>query len=242
MRFTPIFYVCIACPTVGRTLNMLDQYVERGACAFQIDMPSKDPFSETEFVRQMMYAARESEPDYCAYMEAIREIRRRYAQIELHIVVYNDVIDSIGLERFEHFCHEIGARSLMIPGASAENLLFLELGGLPVFRTITHELTEPRIRLALALGESGYLSLRNKKPGERDIPGLETFEKKYRYIRERGVKAPVYNVFGISSGQQLAAVRAAGACGAIIGNTLMKLWGKQYAFTKLLDEFLSQAY
>lgn len=47
MKFTPIYYVCIACPTITRTKEMVDKYVERGAKAFQIDMPSMDPFAET---------------------------------------------------------------------------------------------------------------------------------------------------------------------------------------------------
>ena len=45
MSFSVIYYVCIACPTVERTLEMVDRYVAHGAKAFQIDMPSKDPAS-----------------------------------------------------------------------------------------------------------------------------------------------------------------------------------------------------
>ena len=234
--FTPIYYVCIACPTVERTLEMVDQYVRHGAFAFQIDLPSKNPFAETEFVKSMMKEAISHTQDYGVYMDGVREIRRRHPELEIHIVVYNDVIDSIGLERFADFCKEIGAASLMIPGASAENLLFLELEGFPVFRSVTHEMAEVRIRLAQAVGSRGIVSLRNRKPGEKDRPGFETFEKKYRYIvQERGVCAPVYAVFGIQTPEELAAVKKAGARGAIIGNSLMRLWTDEEACLKLLD-------
>lgn len=240
--FTPIYYVCIACPTVERTLEMVDRYAGHGAFAFQIDMPSKNPFAETEFVKSMMKAALSGSPDYGRYMDGIREILRRHPELELHIVVYNDVIDSIGLERFADFCRETGAASLMIPGASAENLLFLELEGFPVFRTVTHEMAEVRIRLAQAVGSGGIVSLRNRKPGEKDRPGLETFEKKYRYIvQERGVCAPVYAVYGIQTPEELAAVKRTGARGAIIGNALMRLWTDEEACLRLLDGFQALA-
>lgn len=241
MSFTPVYYVCIACPTTGRTLDMIEKYIEQGATAFQIDMPSKDPFSETEFVKSMMKQAREQEPDYDAYMDAIKTIRQRHPALEIHIVVYNDVIDSIGLERFTDFCKGIDAASLMIPGSSSENLLFLERNGFRVFRSIIHDLPEVRIQLAAGVGKDGIVGLRNRKPGEVDKPGYETFEKKYAYVRERGVTAPVYSVFGISTKEELARIKATGAQGAIIGNVLMKLWDDPEAFTKLLNDFQSLA-
>lgn len=240
--FTPIYYLCIACPTVERTLEMVDQYVKHGAFAFQIDMPSRNPFAETDFVKSMMKEAMSSVPDYDMYMDGLREIRRRHPDLELHTVVYNDVVDAIGTERFSAFSKEIGAASLMIPGASAENLLFLELEGFKVFRTIPHELPEVRIRLAQAVGSHGIISLRNRKPGERDRPGLETFERKYRYIvQERGVCSPVYSVFGIQTPEELAEIKKTGARGAIIGNVLMRLWEDKQACLTLLEKFQALA-
>jgi tryptophan synthase alpha subunit len=127
----------------------------------------------------------------------------------------------------------------MIPGSSSENLLFLELNGFKVFRIVTHQLSEVRIQLAVAVGKDGIVSLRNRKPGETDVPGYETFEKKYKYIRSRGIMSPVYSVFGISNKEELMNIKKSGAQGAIIGNALMKLWNNKEAFCKLLDEFQS---
>ena len=241
MGFNIIYYICIACPTVKRTLAMIEEYVSHGADAFQIDMPSKNPYSETEFVKSMMQSARDEELNYDVYMTAIREIRKKYPKLKIHIVVYDDVINSIGLEKFCYFCREIDALSLMIPGSTSENLLFLELNNFRVFRIVTHELTEVRIQLACAVGKNGIVSLRNRKPGETDIPGYETFERKYSYLRSRGITAPVYSVFGISTKVELANIRNSGAQGAIIGNVLMKLWDDKISFCKLIDEFQSLA-
>ena len=76
------------------------KYVAHGAKAFQIDMPSKDPFSETDFVKELMKNSLIDDSSYDRYMDGIREIRRRHPQIDLHVVVYDDVVDSIGVEKF----------------------------------------------------------------------------------------------------------------------------------------------
>ena len=72
MGFTVVYYVCIACPTIERTIEMVDRYVAHGAKAFQIDMPSKDPFSETEFVKKMMKESLSANLTYDDYMNGIR--------------------------------------------------------------------------------------------------------------------------------------------------------------------------
>lgn len=241
MHFTPIYYVCIACPTIERTLEMIDQYVAHGATAFQIDMPSKDPFAETAFVKKMMADSLHGEPDYAAYMDGIREIRKRHPDIEIHIVVYNDVVDTIGLETFSAFCKAVGAASLMIPACSEENMKYLEGAGFKIFKSVIHEMSEEDIDRCVQEGPDGLIVLRNKKPGEVDRPGFETWEKKYAYLRERGVTGPIYSVFGISSKEELAAIKATGARGAIIGNVLMRLWDDEEKLWELFHAFQSLA-
>ena len=241
MSFSVIYYVCIACPTVEWTLEMVDRYVAHGAKAFQIDMPSKDPFSETDFVKEMMKNTLSEGVGYDTYMDGIREIRRRHPELELHVVVYNDVVDAIGVEKFIAFGKEIGVRSFMIPGASLENFERIESEGIKIFRSIPHELPEARIQLAIAGGENSFISLRNKKPGEHDVPGYETWPKKFAYIRQRGVKGRVYSVFGIRTYEQLLEVRQTGGAGAIIGNVLMRLWDDEEKLWPLMESFQSLA-
>lgn len=241
MKFTPIYYVCIACPTVERTLEMVDKYVEHGATAFQIDMPSKDPYAETELVKSMMKGSLDSIPDYDHYMDAICCIREKYPNLELHIVVYDDVISSIGQEKFCAFIQKIHGASILVPGITPEHRAYAEGQGIEVFRMTTHEMEDEKIDFCAAAKEDSYIGLRNKKPGEVDRPGYETWEKKYAYMRERGVKGRIYSIFGIKSKEELAAIKKTGASGAIIGNVLMRLWDDEEKLWKLLGDFQSLA-
>lgn len=241
MSFTPIYYVCIACPTVEKTLEMVDKYVQHGATAFQIDMPSKDPFAETEFVKSMMKDTLGKEPDYAYYMDGIRRIRAKHPTLELHIVVYDDVVDSIGTETFFAFLKEIDAASAMIPGVTEEHRAYADAHGIQVWRSTTHEMHDDAIDFCAAAPEGSFICLRNKKPGEVDRPGYETWEKKYAFMRERGVKGDIYSVFGIKNKETLEVIKKTGARGAIIGNVMMHLWEDEPALWKLLGDFQSLA-
>lgn len=241
MKFTPIYYVCIACPTIDRTKEMVDKYVERGARAFQIDMPSMDPFSETEFVKKMMKESLESGITYADYMEGIRDIRRAHPDLEIHIVVYDDVITSIGLREFCDFVEEVQAASIMVPGLSVFHFIYAAGRGIKVFRSIIHEMPEEAVLAATMASEDDYICLRNRKPGEEDKPGYDTWGKKYDHIRSRGVKGNCYSVFGIKTKEELAKVKEAGGAGAIIGNVLMHLWDDEERLWELFDAFQSLA-
>lgn len=237
MGFTVVYYVCIACPTIDRTIEMVDRYVAHGAKALQIDMPSKDPFAETEFVKMMMKASLSANLTYDDYMNGIREIRRRHPHLELHIVVYNDVVESIGAQRLVDFGKEIGAASFMIPGCTEENRNFVESRGIKIFRRITHHMEPEDIKFCAEGGSDAYISLRNRKPGEHDVRGFETWPAKYDYVRKHGVVGKIYSVFGIQDAQTLRAIHDTGAQGAIIGNVLMKLWDEEDKLWPLFDSF-----
>ncbi len=241
MKFTPIYYVCIACPTITRTKEMVDKYVERGAKAFQIDMPSMDPFAETEFVKKMMKESLKSGITYRDYMDGIRDIRAKHQDLEIHIVVYDDVITSIGLQEFCDFVEEVKAASIMVPGISTQHFIYAAGRGIKIFRSIIHEMPEELVLAATMAADDDYICLRNRKPGEEDKPGYDTWEKKYRYIRDRGVKGNCYSVFGIKTKDELAKVKEAGGRGAIIGNVLMHLWDDEESLWSLFEEFQSLA-
>ena len=239
MKFNPIYYICIACPTVERTLEMVDQYVAHGARAFQIDMPSSNPFDETEFVKAMMQESLRENMTYDRYMDGIREIRSRHPDLELHVVVYDDVVKSIGMERFIDFGKEIRVASFMVPGLSLEDHRHIIRDSIQVFRRITHQMDPDDVKFCAEGDENEYICIRNKKPHEVGKPGLQTWDEKYAYLRAQGVKGNIYSVFGIKTKETLQNVKDSGAQGAIIGNVLMHLWDQE--LWALLAEFQSLA-
>ncbi|MRN26643.1 hypothetical protein EAI30_18795, partial [Romboutsia ilealis] len=80
-------------PNIEKTKEMVDNYVAHGVCALQFDMPSADPSRESEFIQERMRSARNLYGSgYEVYMDALREIRKKHPNLEIHLVLYPDVI------------------------------------------------------------------------------------------------------------------------------------------------------
>lgn len=238
-KFKIIYYMTIACPTVERTLEMVDKYVKKGVKSIQIDMPSSDPFAETDFVKKMMSGTLKDGPDYGKYMDAVREIRRRHPGLELHLMSYPDVVESIGLEKYADFAKEVGVVSLMLCGDMPQERAYFYGRGLPSSAHV--EFTMPEEQIARACDPSQRFSLvtmRNARVGQVPRPGLETWEARVRYLKEeRNCPYPLYVVGGILNPEMLREAKEAGVVGAYIGNVLMWEWDNEEKLFAMIDGF-----
>ena len=243
--FKVIYYMTIACPTVERTLEMVDKYVKNGVKSIQIDMPSTNPFAETDFVKKMMGDTLKDGLNYDKYMDAVREIRRRHPDVELHLMSYPDVVESIGLKRYADFAKEIGVVSLMLCGDMPQERAYFYERGLLCSGHV--EFTMPEEQVARACDPAQKYSLvtmRNARVGQQPRPGLETWKARVRYMREeRKCPYPLYAVGGILNPEMLLEAKEAGVVGAYLGNVLMWNWDneeKLFAMIRGFEEVAAQ--
>lgn len=239
MKFRPVFYIISGWPSIEKTKEMVDRYVEHGVCALQFDMPSADPSRESEFIQERMRHARSLYGDgYYVYMDALREIRAKYPQLEIHLVVYPDVIETIGLEKFADFCLEINVYSLL--AMNPEMMKYLNSRGIATASFIGYDTSDKAIEMAKS-NDNQIVFVSNANGRTIPRPGLVTWKDRIRFIRDAGVKAPIFGVTGISTAQQLQEVKEAGADGAYIGTIMMKLWDNEPELWKQLDAFQAVA-
>ena len=239
MKFRPVFYIISGWPSIEKTKEMVDRYVEHGVCALQFDMPSADPSRESEFIQERMRHARSLYGDgYDVYMDALREIRAKYPQLEIHLVVYPDVIETIGLEKFADFCLEINVYSLL--AMNPEMMKYLNSRGIATASFIGYDTSDKAIEMAKS-NDNQIVFVSNANGRTIPRPGLVTWKDRIRFIRDAGVKAPIFGVTGISTAQQLQEVKEAGADGAYIGTIMMKLWDNEPELWKQLDAFQAVA-
>lgn len=235
MKFRPVFYIISGWPSIEKTKQMVDKYVEHGVSALQFDMPSANPSRESEFIQERMRHARDLYGErYDVYMDMLREVRMKYLNLEIHLVLYPDVIETIGLEKFADFCNEIGIYSVLV--MEPEMMKYLNGRGIATAAFIGYDTSENAIRLAKA-NDNQIVFLSNKNGRTQPRDGLVTWAERIKYIREAGVKAPVFGVTGISSAEELAEVKHAGADGAYIGTIMMKLWDDEPELWRKLDAF-----
>lgn len=235
MSFKVIYYLSIACPTVEKTLEMYDQYVARGATSFQVDMPSSDPYGETDFIKKMMADALAAHPNYDYYMDAFRKMRAMHPGIELSVVVYKDVMDAIGIEKFAEFCKEIDAFTVRLAGHDEREAYtkVLHEKGLKTVEAIDYYMSEAPI--ARAREATTFVTMRSKRKTEAPNPGLESWQDRVAHVRERGVTAPIFAVADMKTADNINAAKQGGASGTIVGNALMQLWDQDEA--ALWDKF-----
>lgn len=242
MKFYPVYYFTIACPTIEKTMEMIDSYVEKCHIrGIQIDMPSSDPYGETDMVKQRMAKALESCGGYDTYMDAIRAVRKKHPTLELHIVVYPDVIDAIGIERFTVFCKEVEAFTVRIAGTETfqDYINYLDTHGIVTSDCINYAMPEEDIERCRAT--KGIIHMRTKRKTEAPNRGLETWEQRLRYVRDKGVTARIFATADMKTAEDLIAARDAGADGVYVGNVLMNLWDNEEALWKLLAEMEATA-
>ena len=236
MAFRVIYYISLACPTVERSLEMIEKYIQAGANSFQIDMPSHDPYGETDFVKKCMHDALAAHGDYDFYMDTFRELRRRHPQLEISIVVYKDVIDEIGIEKFTDFCNEIGMYSVRLAGNDDREAYtkYMRDHGLYTVEGVGYYMPEEHIQAVL--GRNNIVTLRTKRKTEAPNRGMETWEQRVGYPRSRGVTAPIFAIADMKGAEDILRAKNGGANGTIVGNVLMQLWDDEDAFEKKLKE------
>ena len=241
MQFSTIYYLTICAPTIEKSLKMIDEYVDHGARDFQLDIPSENPVFETELVKAYMRGALEQYVGYDPYLNALRTVRKRHEDINLHLVLYTDVIHAIGIGNLREFVDENRIASIMVAGGDSGVLADLRMAGIPTIERIDRTLNDEQLRQFSAYSGKCYLNLNYKRHSELQPHGCVSFKEKVDYIRNAGVRARILAVEGISSGQMMREVRESGVDGALLGNALMRLWNDEKALWDMFETFQEAA-
>lgn len=242
MRFHPIYYITLVCPSLETSLGKIREYIQNGATALQIDMPSRNPVYETPFVAEMMAKALAEYANYDRFMDELRAVRKAYPHVEIHLVLYPDVIESIGFNRFVSYFLEAGFSSLMLVSTDEALRSALRDAGITLLSSISKDMTEAELAMATSASAEDVIALNYRLHTQSARTQYPTFADKIRFLRERGVCARVFAVEGIATKEMMLEVRDAGADGALVGNVLMRLWNEPDKLWDLFRQFQEVAY
>ena len=84
--------IMIGDPDIDTTFELLDIAVEVGVDVFEIGIPIKDPYLDSDTMRDSMRRAIEYAPDYDFYLEALIELRNRYPEVIFEIMIYHETV------------------------------------------------------------------------------------------------------------------------------------------------------
>ncbi len=237
-----ICYLSNGYPTISASIKTVDYYLEAGCDVIEIDLPSRNPYLDSEFIQARMKAALETCDEYEKYMEGMAEIRRRNPNTSFIILAYEETIEEIGGKRFIDFCLEHEFLDVIYIGSSNPALQERCMQqGLRISTYIPFHM--PEKELALARRANGFIYLQSKSSGQMH-PIHDTLETCIKYLRnDDGIAAerPIYCGVGVSSPEDVTRVKESGGDGAFVGSAVLKLQNNPTAMVELISKLKSAA-
>lgn len=231
-----IAYLCNGYPTLEDSAKMAHTYVESGVDTIEIDFPSRNPFLESELIAGRMAKALEVCDDYDRYMEEMAEVKRSLPNTEFILMVYENVVEEIGVEKFIKFCLDNDYLDIILVGLKDDTIKNQVIeAGLRVSCYVQFHLPEDEV--AYALASNGFTYLQAVPAEGQATPEHPTLKSCIDYLRERGLKNPIYCGVGVHTPEVAAKVKDAGADGAFIGSTILKLQDDPEALAAKIAEF-----
>ena len=177
--------------------------------------------------------------DFDKYMEGMIEVKKQLPNTNFILMVYENTVEEIGVDKFIKFCLDNDYRDIILVGLKDEVIKnkIIE-SGLRVSCYVQFHLPEQEVEYALKSNGFTYLQA-VAAPGQATAEH-PTLKSCIDYLRERGLKNPIYCGVGVHSPEDAAMVKAAGADGAFVGSTILKLHHDKPALIAKIAEFKAQ--
>lgn len=215
-----IGYLSYGYPNIEESIERADIYIEAGCDFLEVDFPTDNAFLDSDFIGSRMKSAMEACNDFDKYFDGIKTLKEKYPDTPIILLAYEHTIKAIGMEKFITRCKELETYDLIMVGLENEdvkNQLIAE--GIKISCWVPFDL--PKENVESALHSNGFVYLQSKSSGE-EKEGYETLDKCVAYLRERGLKNPIYCGVGVSTREDIIRIEEAGADAAFIGSALLK--------------------
>lgn len=237
-EFRLIYYINMGVPDIRYSLSKAELYLSRGVKALQFDLPSRNPYRETSFIRGRMEYAYGKYGNYKCFLEELTSFRGKHPDFEMQMVSYEDVFLTIGTDSYIGFCKKNHIRTCRISGDGAAFELArkdMNAGGIDTLAFIDYNM--PQEQIELAKNTRRAVMLRNIREGMEPREHRISWKERIDFLRENGIEAPIYATAGMLCGKDLIEAKEAGADGAYVGSCLIKLWENESEMLRLLEDF-----
>ena len=226
--FVP-FYM-LSDPSPADAVEIISAAVEAGADALELGVPFSDPIADGPTVQKSHTRALDGGATVEMALGQIRQLRERFPEIPIGMLIYSNVPYVRGLENFYTEFKEAGADSILLPDVPVrEGKPFhdaaVAAGIDPIF-IAPYQASEQTLEGVSAMSR-GYIYAvsRDGVTGAENQASVEGLDKAVQNV-ERFGGAPVVLGFGISTPDHVNDAIRAGAAGAITGSALAKIVDK----------------
>lgn len=222
--FVPFVTVCD--PNPEQSLKIMETLVEAGADALELGIPFSDPLADGPTIQGANIRALDSgaTPDIC--FDLIGQIRAKYPDLPIGLLMYANLVYSRGIDNFYERCAKAGIDSVLIadvPTNESEEFVAAakKHGVEPIFIAPPTASDETLAQVAKLGGGYTYLLSRSGVTGaetKANMPVSTLLDRLNQFDAP-----PALLGFGISEPEQVKQAIEAGAAGAISGSAVVKI-------------------
>lgn len=222
--FVPFVTVCD--PNPEQSLKIMEALVEAGADALELGIPFSDPLADGPTIQGANIRALDSgaTPDIC--FDLISQIRAKYPDLPIGLLMYANLVYSRGIDNFYERCAKAGIDSVLIadvPTNESEEFVAAakKHGVEPIFIAPPTASDETLTQVAELGGGYTYLLSRSGVTGaetKANMPVSTLLDRLNQFDAP-----PALLGFGISEPEQVKQAIEAGAAGAISGSAVVKI-------------------
>jgi len=231
-----ICYLSNGYPSIEESTKTAFSYVNAGCDIIEIDFPGRDPYLESEYLANRMEKALQACDDYNKYMQAMANLKKALPDTKFILLLYEDTLEEIGLERFVDFCKENEFKELIFVGLKNErNKDKLISEGLHVSCYVQYHLLPEEVEHAKR--SNGFVYLQAKPTDGNINPDYPELKDCVQYLRNKGIDRPIYCGVGIHTPEDVEMVKQAKADGVFIGSAILKLHDDIPELEKAIADF-----
>lgn len=234
-----ICYLSNGYPTIESSYELALDYADAGCNIIEIDFPSRDPYLESAYIKERMKVALERCNDYETYMAGMVKIKEALPNTKFILMIYENTILEIGVERFVEFCREHDFRDLILVGIQDErmkNQLMSE--GLRISCYVQYQLLEEEIERAKSA--NGFVYLQAKPTNGVIHETYKELNDCIGYLRSIGITQPIYCGVGVHTPEDVKEVKEAGGDATFIGSAVLQVQHDIPKMKRTIYEFHEQ--
>ncbi len=232
-----ICYLSNGYPSIESSIDVAKTYVEAGCDIIEIDFPSRDPYLEGDFIANRMREALKACDDYEKYMEGMIKIKKSLPQTSFILLVYENTIKEIGVDKFIKFCVDNDFSDIILCGLEDDKIKNAIIANkLRVSCYVQRKLD--RTEILYAKESNGFVYLQAKTRDESEInKTYPTLESCISYLREEGIERPIYCGVGIHTPEDALYAKNAKADAIFVGSAILKVQEDKSQLIKVIRSF-----
>lgn len=223
-------FIMLSDPSPAEAVEIISAVVEAGADAVELGVPFSDPVADGPAIQTAHVRALDGGATVQQALDQVRELRQRFPELPIGMLIYANVVYVRGLERFYPDFHSAGADSILLPDVPVrESQPFTEAataaGVDPIY--IAPAKASRETLEGVAANSRGYIYAisRDGVTGAEKEATVDGLREVVDNINSFG-GAPVLLGFGISRPEHVRDAIAAGASGAITGSAISNIIAK----------------